>query len=343
MFYEVTIGIPVYQAVDYIEATMLSALTQTYESIEFLIVDDCGNDGTIDIVERLQREHPRGSHIRILRNDRNLGVGPSRNRILDEAQGRYLYFLDSDDTIEPNTIELLVGTMQASHSDIVYASYERVDNIKHTPTQQFIYPALSMQHSGDLALYAFQNYGTFQTSVCNCLIDTAFLRETNLRFIDAMFWEDMAFTYELVIKVKKAVLLPDITYHYLCRPFSLSNYQDREKINKNEVQKNILTIDYLKQKCFQQPRQTYIPYMCYNLEMNSFYIVTYVLKHQQRIIPSFSNRELHMCMHFPVSFYNLIHFRHKRVSNFILWSVSHLPTPIFMFVIKVLGRKRGVL
>lgn len=343
MLYEVTIGIPVYRAVDYIEATMLSALEQTYESIEFLVIDDCGNDGTIEIVERLQREHPRGSNIRILRNDRNLGVSPSRNRIIDEARGRCLYFLDSDDIIEPNTIELLTDTMQANHCDIVYASYERVDNVKHTPTQQFVYPSLSMQHQGDLALYAFQNYGAFQTSACNCLIDLAFLRETNLKFIDTMYWEDMAFTYELVTKVRTAMLLPEITYHYLCRPFSLSNYQDREQIYKKEVQKNISTIDYLKQKCSQQPNQAYLPYMCYNLEMNSFYIVCYVLKHQQRITPSFSNEEMRSCMRFPLAFSKLAHFSHKRVSNFILWLVSRLPTPIFVPVVKVLGRKRGVL
>ena len=122
MLCEVTIGIPVFQAVDYIEATMLSALRQTYGSIEFLIVDDRGTDGTIEIVERLQREHPRGGNIRILRNAKNLGVSPSRNRIIDEARGRYLYFLDSDDIIEPNTIELMVNTMQVNHCDVIYAS-----------------------------------------------------------------------------------------------------------------------------------------------------------------------------------------------------------------------------
>lgn len=341
MLYEVTIGIPAYQAVDYIEATMLSALAQTYESIEFLVVDDCGNDGTIEVVERLQRKHPRGSNIRILHNEKNLGVGPSRNRIIDEARGRCLYFLDSDDLIEPNAIELLVNAKQSNCCDVVYASYERVDNVMYTPTQQFIYPALTMPCPGDLALYAFQNFGTFQTSVCNCLVDLAFLRETNLKFIDAMFWEDMAFTYELVTKVRKAMLLPDVTYHYLCRPFSLSNYQDREQIDKKEVLKNISTIDYLKQKCSQQYVQAYTPYMCYNLEMSSFYIVCHVLKHQQRIIPSFSNKELHQCMHFPVSFCKLIRFKHKRGGNFVLWFVSHLPTLIFMPVVKILGRKRG--
>ena len=56
MNYEVTIGIPVYKAVDYIEKTMESALSQTFACIEYLIVDDCGNDGTTKVVERLQKE-----------------------------------------------------------------------------------------------------------------------------------------------------------------------------------------------------------------------------------------------------------------------------------------------
>ena len=71
MNYEVTIGIPAYKAVDYIGKTMESALNQTFNSIEYLIVDDCGNDGTINIVERFQKEHQRGKDIRILYNKQN--------------------------------------------------------------------------------------------------------------------------------------------------------------------------------------------------------------------------------------------------------------------------------
>lgn len=343
MSYEVTIGIPVYQAVDYIETTMLSALSQTYGSIEFLVVDDCGNDGTIDIVERLQREHPRGGNIRILHNGRNLGVGPSRNRIIDEARGQYLYFLDSDDVIEPNTIELLVNTMQKNCCDVVYASFERVDNVMHNPTQQYIYPSMVMEHPDDLALYAFRNYGTFQISVCNCLYRLAFLREHGLKFIDTMFWEDMVFTYELVVKVKKAVLLPDITYHYLCRPFSLSNYQDREQIRKEEVQNNMATIDYLKEKCSQQDDRTYTPCMCYNLEKTSLYTICYALKHKERIVPSFSDKELQACMSFPIPFRKLLHFKEQRGNNLMLWFISHLPTPVFIPFVRFFGRKKGIL
>ena len=90
MKYDVTIGIPVYKAVDYIEKTMESALCQTFANIEYLIVDDCGNDGTIEVVERFRREHQRGKNIHIIHNDQNLGVGKSRNLIIEHAQGEFV-------------------------------------------------------------------------------------------------------------------------------------------------------------------------------------------------------------------------------------------------------------
>ena len=119
----VTIGIPVYNAEDYVEDMILSALGQTYPYIEILIVDDCGTDGSIDIVNKLQQLHPRGNALRILHNESNRGVGFSRNRIIDEAQGRFLYFLDSDDIIDVKTISLLMK--QAREHDAEMACQKR--------------------------------------------------------------------------------------------------------------------------------------------------------------------------------------------------------------------------
>jgi glycosyltransferase involved in cell wall biosynthesis len=72
MEYEVTIGIPVYNVEKYIRLTMDSALAQTFDSIEFLVLDDCGTDSSLDIVREYQRTHPRGKDIRVLYNKRNL-------------------------------------------------------------------------------------------------------------------------------------------------------------------------------------------------------------------------------------------------------------------------------
>ena len=66
MNYDVTIGIPVYQAEAYLTQSLLSALNQSYASIEFLVVDDGCTDRSMDVVRKFQREHSRGDDIHIL-------------------------------------------------------------------------------------------------------------------------------------------------------------------------------------------------------------------------------------------------------------------------------------
>ena len=102
----VSIGMPIYNVGSFIERSLLSVLDQTYDNIEILAVDDCGSDNSMDIVKHLQIEHPRGSAIRIIRHSENKGLGEARNTAIDHASGKYLYFIDSDDYIEPETISI---------------------------------------------------------------------------------------------------------------------------------------------------------------------------------------------------------------------------------------------
>ena len=317
---------------------MESALMQTFSNIEFLIVDDCGDDGSIEIVEQLKESHPRGSDIRILYNEQNRGVGVTRNIILDEARGRYLYFLDSDDIIEPDTIQLMMDKMVGYQADVVYGSLDRIDKVGNSPTQSYILPASYFLAEDEMALYAFRNYRSFQISVCNCLIRMAFLRSNHLRFIDIVFWEDLAFTYEMVTKVHRAVLLPFITYHYLCRPGSLSHYQDREQLVKSEIQKNIGTIDYLKNKCVVLKSKPYLPYYCKDLEMNSFYIVCHILKHSHRIVPKFSYQEMRATISHPLNIFEILRFRKMMLPNLLLWLLGIMPVPLFIPSIWLMGK-----
>lgn len=340
MSYKVTIGIPVYRAAGYIEHTMVSALNQTFPDIEFLVIDDCGIDDSIHIVEQLQSEHPRGKDIHILYNDQNLGVGVTRNRIMDEAKGRYLYFLDSDDQIEPETIQLLFDKANKYQADVVYGSLDRIDKIENSPTQSFVLPDMCLLTEDEMASYAFQNYDGFQISVCNCLMNLDFLRTRQLRFIDTMYWEDLAFTYEMVTKVSKAVFISNITYHYLCRSGSLSHYQDRDWLEKSEIQKNIMTIEYLKEKSKVLKEKSYLPYLCKNLEMNSFYIVCHILKYARRIKPSFTIHEMQRVLRHPFSFWEILNFRHLLLPNTILWLLGSMPIFLFLPSVWLIGKQK---
>lgn len=343
MQYEVTIGIPVFNSINYIRQTMESALCQTFPSIEFLIIDDCGKDGSIAIVELIQKEHPRGKDIRIVRHDCNLGVGAARNRILSEAKGRYLYFLDSDDIIEPDTIDKFVSVARKSDLNLVYGSWERVDMVYHSPSQYYIYPYQELLTLDSMAMYAFKNYSSFLISVCNCLMDISFLREEKLQFINSAFWEDLAFTYEMVTRVKRAILLPDITYHYLCRPGSLSHYQDREVLRKDEILNNAHTINYLKERSRCLVKKAYAPYLCYNLEMNSFYIVSHILKNIDRIQPRISSEELYRIIRHPMDLKNILCFQHKFCQNIFFWLIGNMPPLITLSVVRLLGQLKKIL
>ena len=335
---DVTIGIPVYNSADYIERTMLSALSQSFSDIEFLIVDDCGTDGSIDIVNKLQQLHPRGNAIRILHNESNCGVGFSRNRITDEAHGRLLYFLDSDDLIEPDTIQKLYDAIINNNAQIAYGSYEIVDGINNDKTQVYQKPQMVFCREGELARYAFENIQLFHVSACNQLIDISFLRSSGVRFPDVSYWEDMAFTTELVTKVTSAVLLPDITYHYIAHNNSLSHYQERDKINKLELLENISVLNRLKEMCKSLDGKTFLPYLCLNLEINSFYVICHIIKKEKNINPKFSAKELREALWHPMSIKQLIRFRHKRVANFLFFFLSVAPVPLFTVFIKLLGK-----
>ena len=289
--YEVTIGIPVYQSVDYIQDTMNSALNQSFSDIEFLIVDDCGHDGTMDVISHFQTNHPRGKDIRILVNEKNKGVSYSRNRIIDEARGRFLYFMDSDDSIEPNTIQLLYDAIIQHNVQVAYGSYEIIDGIGNSPNEIYQKESLVFRGEDELAMYAFKNNHIFHVSACNHLIDITFLRQSAVRFIEVSYWEDMVYTTELVTKMDSAVLLSDITYHYYRHSGSLSHYQNRDIYNKKEIMKNASVIKMLKEMCLKMKGRNYLPYLCYNVEMISFYMACHIICNTHRIYPMISSVE----------------------------------------------------
>lgn len=343
MRFEVTIGIPLFCSVDYIRQTMESALAQTFEPIEFLVIDDGGNDGSIAVIKELQQTHPRGVHIHIVTNPKNMGAGYSRNRIIDEAKGKFLYFMDSDDTIEPNTIQLLYDAIVKNQAEVAYGSYEIVD--LSAPHRREVYQKDDVCLSGDgqLAEYALSHVGRFHVSACNCLMDLEFLRQSGVRFINTNYWEDMAFTYELVPKVTRAILLSSVTYHYLRHSGSLSHYQAREQLHKEEVSANASTLNYLKEKCKAYRGQSFLPYMCYNLELNSFYIVCHILKNAHLIAPGFSHHEMRDIFCHPQSLSDILRFRSLLLQNLLFWLIGRLPIPLFSVSVKVLGKlKRAI-
>ena len=120
----VSVIIPAYNAEDYISQCLSSVLSQTLSDIEVIVVDDGSTDRTASIVEELTH---RDGRIRLIRQE-NQCAGVARNKGMEVAEGKYLYFLDADDWIELDSLEKLCSSAESLGSDIVVARSEGFDN-----------------------------------------------------------------------------------------------------------------------------------------------------------------------------------------------------------------------
>ena len=343
MKYEVTIGIPVYNAEKHIRLTIDSVLAQTFQSIEFLVLDDCGTDSSMDIVREYQQNHPRGKDIHIVRQPENNGIGCARNRIIDEAQGVYLYFIDADDAIAPNTIELLYENAIKYDADIVYGSYERIEDFDGTTKKTlFQYPDLQFLKENEFADRVYSKYGFLQANVWNYLLKRDLYLKNGLRFKKVNYWEDFCITINLPVYIHRAVLLSDITYFYYCRYGSLSNFEKRSHIDKEEIQKIINAMGEVKRNYDRVQSKPYFYKWLYKVMMTHFYMVCSILKNEKIISPAFTKREIRDVMKSPLSFVETCMLGWK-FKNLFLYSLGVLPPFLAVALMRIIARWRRLL
>ena len=117
----VSIITPAYNCKNAIEDTVNSVLSQTFKDFEWIIVDDCSNDGSIDYLKTLKNKDER---IKVIFSERNGGSAAARNKGLRAAAGRYITFLDSDDTIDENYLESQINFIK-DNGPVITAGYRR--------------------------------------------------------------------------------------------------------------------------------------------------------------------------------------------------------------------------
>lgn len=344
MQYEVTIGIPVYNSEKYLKETLESALSQTFPSIEYLIMDDCSTDTSMAIVQEYQQTHPRGEHIRIVHQPRNMGIGIARNRIIDEAQGQYLYFLDADDIITPDAISLLHENAIQNDAEMVYASHERIEEFDgNHNTTVFQHAKRNFTQENEFANYAYEEYGKLPAPVWNILFRMDVFRKNQLRFADTNFWEDFTFHMDLPSYVTRVSMLPDITYKYICRSGSLSNFQKRTHIDKQEIEKTIAAVEHVKANSYRIADKPYFPQRMCKVMLTCFFMVCHIIQKQEYIEPKFTNSELHSLLKSPVPLSKTLSFRKCWSKNLLLCLWGILPSSVSLFLVKLIGGMKGLL
>ncbi|GAB6095172.1 glycosyltransferase [Desulfatiferula olefinivorans] len=121
---KISIITPVFNCEKYINETVLSVVNQDFSDWEMLVVDDCSTDNTLSILKGWCEQDQR---IRLIQNETNQGPGPSRNRGVDKALGKYIAYLDSDDVWFPKKLSYQFEFMEKTKTLFSFTSYELIN------------------------------------------------------------------------------------------------------------------------------------------------------------------------------------------------------------------------
>lgn len=214
----ITISMPVYNVEKYVKKALLSALNQSYDNLEFIIVDDKGNDNSIEIVKEIVIKHPRGKNVRIIEHEYNRGTGATKNTAIINAKGKYLYFMDSDDEISPDCISKLYTEILESNVDVVCGSYQKI-----TPTSLIDCSMNKCIQTESESIILSYFDGRFPVYTWNKLYKLDFLRKFSILCVDNQTIEDNYFTFKVLLYARSYSVIPDITYFYKLRSSSTTN------------------------------------------------------------------------------------------------------------------------
>ena len=346
--YKVSIGMPVYGVEKYIRKCILSVLNQTYkEDYEIIAIDDIGPDNSVEIIKEIQKTHPRGNIIKIISQPHNMGCWAARNRFIEEAQGEYLFLLDSDDYISEDCIDKLYSEAIKNKAEVVYGSVMPVDEEGNPKNigQDYLNQPYKVFHEKD-GLARFANKGlhpTFRDYIWNALIKHDFLERNNIRFKQAKFCDDMICSADMTPLVTHAVLIPDHTYFYVIRENSLSNYQYRKIIKLDEIKEAFRIYTYLKNKCKELKDKDYYETRCTKGMILMFYAVCGALKNRKRIEPKLTNRMIKEAMRHPLSLGEIIKFNNYLILNIFFYIIGILPSTISVYILMIIGKKKKYL
>lgn len=347
--YQITIGMPVWGVERYIKRCLLSILNQNFDNMEVLVIDDCGTDHSIDIAKELATTHPKGDKIRIIRQPQNMGCWAARNRVLDEAQGKYIFLIDSDDYLFENAIPKLYQKAEETQVEVTYGSVLPVDEdghpIKDSGVDGINLPDMILRGEDKLACFANDNTKKLRLNnfIWNIMLRSDFIKKHQLRFHKTKFWDDVLFNADMQPLVTSAAFISDLTYHYVIRDNSLSNYQKRNVIQVEEVRQHINNQEYLKAQCLSLINKSYFEIRMTKMMQAMFYVITGALKNEKFLSEPIPYKEYRDAMQHPVSWKKILRFKKCRYINLMFWFLGILPSSISIAIIKLVGKFRRLI
>lgn len=230
---KVSVIIPVYNVEEYLRECLDSVVNQTLQDIEIICVNDGSPDNSLAILEEYAKKDER---IRIIEHEKNKGLGPARNTGIDNVNGDYIFFLDSDDYVKNDVIEKLYDKITETNSDLVFSQTEAFTFLKDEETInriKYLNEWLDCRSKKDFYI----NVDNFEDAICNIncvawgkLYKKEFLIKNNIRFINGkVIHEDNGFWLKICSQFPKIGFINDIGVYYRIRENAITTEIDKKK------------------------------------------------------------------------------------------------------------------
>ena len=222
---KISIIIPIYNVHDYVERCLNSVICQECEDfdLECILVNDCTPDDSMDIVERKLRDYVGKIDFVIVNHLDNRGLSVSRNTGLNAAKGDYIFFLDSDDRLQPNSLAYFIREKEkyGADADVVLGNTFICKNGK--PAMAFEKDdSILIDNSAGVALSKLMTRELYHTA-WNKLVRRDYLLKYQIYFEKGIVDEDLLWSYLLFLNANKVLVLPRVTYIYEDNPGSIVN------------------------------------------------------------------------------------------------------------------------
>lgn len=220
----VSIIVPVYNVEKYLRECVDSIVGQTYTKLEIILVDDGATDNSGTICDEYEELDSRVTVI----HKENGGLSDARNAGLEEINGEYVLFCDSDDTLKNNAIELLYQRLSADkEADFVFYNAEAfaekgLECNSSSYLRKKDYPVTSGAEAGFMQMVRDE----FIPSACLFLFRSDFLQRYDLKFEKGILGEDELFSYYVYMNAQRVIYLPDALYNRRVRPGSIMTSKD---------------------------------------------------------------------------------------------------------------------
>lgn len=256
----VSIIMPVYNAGKFVEKTILGLNHQTYDNIEVIAINDGSKDNTKDVLDDLSKRNDLSIKLHVVHQE-NMGICHTRNNGIRIAKGKYIAFVDHDDFMMSDALELLVTRAESENADMVIGGFELIDKegkiLEHRP----------LDTNDPWSLFSI-------SAPWGRIFKRELIEKYDIKFFITKISEDFYFNYLYMSYCDKIEIIPQVTYQWLYSPTSESHANMSQYSKDRDVLIMLTALMHDMKKDNNLPKE----YMEYGLIKHVMWYMFYVSK-----------------------------------------------------------------